>query len=391
MKVLSSSSKVLVMMSIFQSCSALTKRAVSATFLVSMLLCVAQAQAQTINIGISGPLTGANAEMGQDIVKGAQAYFRKVNNEGANNNRLFNIISLDDRNDRKTAGENARKLLNDSKVTALFGFASSTLSLDAAPLATEQKTVFFAPFTGATSIRNLGPYVFTIRSTYNDELEKILAHWQGFGFTNVAILHYDDEVGNANYNIAAQAMANAKKKPISIKIKRNAAINKSTADEILASGAEVLVNTTLFAPMSELLKMLKASGRTIMSSSISFVGPSQLLKAAGPSASGVVVSHVVPAPSTRKLAVVRECAEAMQAANLGELNHTSLESCIAAKVLVEASRRVKGPLTREALYNALDNLGTYDAGGYSVVFSKDHHGGRYVDLSVVSKSGIYVN
>jgi branched-chain amino acid transport system substrate-binding protein len=356
-----------------------------------MGVCCVVANAQVLNIGISGPLTGANAELGQDISKGAQAYFRKVNAEGGVQGRQLNVISLDDKNDRKTAGENAKKLLTENKVVALFGFASATLSLDAAPHATEQKTVFFAPFTGASSIKTLGPFVFTLRATYDEELAKLVNHWQGFGFTKVAVLHYDDEVGNANYTSVANIMTNAQKKPISIKIKRNVAVTKATADEIVASGAEILVNTTLFAPMSQVLAGLKQSGKNIMSSSISFVGPSQLVNSAKTNAGGVVVSHVVPAPNSRKVAVVRECAEAMSTAGFGELNHTSLESCIAAKVMVEGMRRIKGTINRDSLYTALDGLGTYDAGGYVVNFSKDHFGGRYVDLSVVSKSGMFLN
>ena len=35
---------------------------------------------------------------------------------------------------RKIAGENANKLVNDQNAVALFGFASSTLSLDAMPI-----------------------------------------------------------------------------------------------------------------------------------------------------------------------------------------------------------------------------------------------------------------
>ena len=40
------------------------------------------AQAADINIGQSTPLTGANADLGNDIRNGARAYFEKVNAAG---------------------------------------------------------------------------------------------------------------------------------------------------------------------------------------------------------------------------------------------------------------------------------------------------------------------
>ena len=66
--------------------------------------------AEKILIGQSAPLTGSNAEIGKDIRDGALAYFKKVNDAGGVNGRTIELVSLDDKNDRKTAGANAVKL-----------------------------------------------------------------------------------------------------------------------------------------------------------------------------------------------------------------------------------------------------------------------------------------
>ena len=68
--------------------------------------------ADRIVIGQSAPLTGSNAEIGKDIRDGAAAYFRKVNEAGGVNGRQIELLSVDDKNDRKTAGANAVKLVN---------------------------------------------------------------------------------------------------------------------------------------------------------------------------------------------------------------------------------------------------------------------------------------
>jgi ABC-type branched-subunit amino acid transport system substrate-binding protein len=88
------------------------------------------------------------------------------------------------------------------------------------------------------------------------------------------------------------------------------------------------------------------------------------------------------------LPIVKECGAALKAANLPELNYTNLESCIAAKVLVEAIRRAGPSVTRESLYRGLQAVSGYDTGGYVVNFGPEaRQGSHYVELAVIGKDG----
>src|SRR5689334_2937454 len=84
-------------------------------------------------IGQSVPLSGGNARFGQDIRDGALAYFAMLNAKGGVQGRPIELVSLDDKNDRKLAAANTTALLENKNLLALFGFASATLSLDALP------------------------------------------------------------------------------------------------------------------------------------------------------------------------------------------------------------------------------------------------------------------
>ena len=86
-------------------------------------------------VGQSAPLTGSNAAFGKDIRDGALAYFKLVNARGGAGGKPIELVTLDDANDRKTAGANTQKLLTANNAVALFGYASATLSLDAMPQA----------------------------------------------------------------------------------------------------------------------------------------------------------------------------------------------------------------------------------------------------------------
>jgi branched-chain amino acid transport system substrate-binding protein len=346
--------------------------------------------AEKILVGQSAPLTGSNAEFGKDIRDGALAYFKKVNDAGGVNGRQIELVSIDDKNDRKTAGRNAIKLVNEDNVVALYGFASTTLSLDAMPVVKEKRVPFFAPFTGADAIHKQNQYVFVTRASYADELEKILQHWQGFGTERVTVMHYDDEIGNQNYATVERLMKAAGKQPVGVKFERNGEVTPAQIQAIIKSDPQVIVSTTLYGTTAKVLKLLKAQNYPYNMTALSFTGPSQLAKAAGPDGLGVSVSGVVPPPAKHTVPVIKECGDALKKAGVEDLNYTNLESCISAKVLVEAIRRAGREVSRESLYRSLNGMGAYDAGGYVVDFGPNlRHGSHYVELAVISKGGAF--
>jgi branched-chain amino acid transport system substrate-binding protein len=67
---------------------------------------------------------------------------------------------------------------------------------------------------------------------------------------------------------------------------------------------------------------------------------------------------------------------------------TAIESCIAAKVLVEGMKRSGKEVTRASLHRALSGLGRYDAAGYVVDFKPNfRHGGSHVGMALLRPNG----
>src|SRR5260370_35935388 len=100
----------------------------------------AAAQAQTpgvsgsaVVIGQSAPLTGANAELGNDIRNGALAYFKKVNEAGGVSGRRIELATLDDANQVPRAEAKTKKLLEEARVHALLGYVRAKPSMPAHP------------------------------------------------------------------------------------------------------------------------------------------------------------------------------------------------------------------------------------------------------------------
>ncbi|MDB5954253.1 ABC transporter substrate-binding protein [Ramlibacter sp.] len=355
----------------------------------TLLLAAAPVLAQEIVVGQSAPLTGGNAELGNDIRNGALAYFQKINDAGGLPQGKLKLVTLDDRNDTKLAAQNTQELLDKYNAVALFGYASSTLSIPAMPAVVEHKVPFFAPFTGADTIRQQNEYVYTVRATYADEIAKIVNFWGNLGSTKVTVLHYDDAVGKQNFETVAAVLKKYGRTPVSVPVQRNAAITDKNVHDVIASDPNVLVVTTLYAPAAQMIRKLKAANRATMVTSLSFAGASQLAKALGPDASGVSVALTVPTVHARNVPVVKECSQAWTAAGQKDaMSVTALESCIAAKVLVEGMKRAGHDLTRASLHRSLAALGRYDAGGYVVDFKPGfHHGGSYVGMGLLKPGG----
>lgn len=357
-------------------------------------LVAAAAQAQvpgvsttTVRIGQSTPLTGSNAELGNDIRNGALAYFRKVNDAGGVHGRRIELVTLDDGNQVPRAEANTRKLVEDEPVFALYGYPSATLSRPALPFVEKHHVPFIGPFTGADPMRVFNKYVYNIRASYADELEKIVDHFQSLGVKRFSIVYYDDVVGRENLTAVERALKKRGLEAVSKAAFKDRAKPDIEAGlkEVAKGSPDVVILTTLFKASADFIRLAQKSGVGAQMASNSFPGASPLAKELGKDGAGTIVATVVPPPTKRSLPLVQEYQAAIER-QLGKKDYsfTSFEAYIGAKVMVEAMRKAGPKLTREAFMRELDAMKDYDAGGYNVSFSPtNHNASSFVELTVI--------
>jgi len=349
--------------------------------------------ASTIVIGQSAPLSGSNRELGEDIRDGVLAYFKKVNDQGGIFGRKIELATLDDANDTKRAAANTQKLIEELQVFALYGYASATLSGPALPLVEKFKVPFIGPFTGAAPMRKFNKYVYNIRASYADELEKIVDHYSLFGIKRFAIVHYDDPIGNANFDVVVRALKQRGLAPVSVAAFKDR-VHPDIAggvSAVLKGNPDVVIFTTLYKTTADFIRAARRAGSTAQMISNSFPGASPLATELGKDGVGVAISQVVPPVTKDSVPVVAEYQEAADKL-LGKKDYsfTSLEAYIGAKVIVEAIRRAGARITRESFMQALDSMSNYDAGGYFVGFSPtNHNGSSFVELTIIGKDGTF--
>ena len=161
----------------------------------------AQAQGVTdtqVVLGQSVALSGPAEELGKDMQLGASLYFNAVNAKGGVNGRKVVLKTLDDGYESTRAAENTKKLINEDKVFALFGYVGTPTSAASMPIFTEAKVPFVGPFTGAELLRNpVNRYVFNVRASYYDETEAIVQHLTAMSVNKIAVFYQNDAYGQA--------------------------------------------------------------------------------------------------------------------------------------------------------------------------------------------------
>jgi len=375
---------------------------VAGGFLAAALAANASAQggapgvtASTITIGQSAPLSGSNQELGQDIRNGALAYFKKLNDAGGVHGRKIELTTLDDANQVPRAEANTKKLVEETGVFALFGYASATLSRPALPIVHQHKVPFIHPFTGADPMRVFDKFVYNVRGSYADELEKIVDFFAPLGVKRFSIVYYDDVVGRENLAAVDRALKKRSYETVSKAAFKDRAKPDIGAGvkEVAKGNPDVVILTTLYKASADFIKLARQSGVGAQMVSNSFPGASPLAKELGKDGPGVIIATVVPPFSKAAIPIVAEYRAAIEKfSGKKEYSFTSLESYIGAKVLVEGLKRAGPKPTRESFMHALDGLSSYDAGGYVVSYSPtDHNGSSYVELTVISREGAFRN
>ena len=365
----------------------------SFVFLVFAFSGAANAQgvtANTILIGQSAAQSGPAQELGKEMKSGAEAYFDAINKAGGVNGRKIKLVSLDDGYEPDKAAANTKKLINEEKVLALFGYVGTPTSNAALPIFTEGKTPFVGAFTGAQSLREpFNRYIFNVRASYFDETEEIVGHLARQGIKKIAVFYQNDAYGKAGLAGVERAM-----KKRMLDIVATATVERNTVDVAAAvamlskSGTNAVIMISAYKSCAAFIKAMKSTGSLQQFWNVSFVGSKALSKELGEDGRGVQISQVMPFPWSASLPVVHDYQNHIGVPE--NYSFTSLEGYIAAKILVEGLKRAGKNPTRESLVDGLSSMGKFDLGGFTVNYSPTHHtGSTFVDLTIISKGGAF--
>ena len=364
---------------------------------VTALVCHAETgvTANRILLGQSAAFSGPAAQLGIDLHAGAKLYFDNLNQQGGIYGRKIEIVTADDKYEPELTAQNTRRLIQTDQVFALFGYVGTPTSNAALPIFTSAKVPFFAPFTGAQSLREpFNRHIFHIRAGYLEETEHLVDQLARVGVRHIAAFYQNDAYGQAGLDGVQRALARRNMTLAgSATVERNSKNVSAAAQQLLGKRPDAIIQVSTYASSAALVRQMRAAGYTGQFHNVSFVGSQPLASALGPDGPGVGVSQVVPFPWKPSNPLVAEYTRELKKAGKGEPNFSSLEGYIAAKVFAEGVRRAGPELSRERFIAALETIGlkNYDI-GFPVEFSATRHtGSAFVDMTVITKNEKFLN
>lgn len=325
----------------------------------------------------------------KETTDGALLYINSVNKKGGVNGQQIKLISLDDKFLPDNARDNAKKLIEDDKVVAMFLTRGTPHTQAVLPLVEKYNVPLVAPSTGAMVLHEpVIPQVFNVRATYQREAEKALKYLTSIGVTRIGILRTDDTFGEDALVGALRGLDAAKLKPVLLdKFPRSKPDLKALAQATTKANAQAVLIIGSSAVVTGALKAIRAEKSSAQILTLSNNASAGFIQGLGPNGAGVIVSQVFPYERRINYPLVKEAKELLPPGTEETLSPQMLEGFAAAKVLVEGLRRAGPNPTREKLLQALDNL-RYDIGGLEVRYSPtDHSGLDFADLSIVGSNG----
>ena len=343
-----------------------------------------------ILIGQTVGVTGAVAATVKEANAGAMLHLNAVNAAGGVGGQQIKLITLDDKFDTKLTLSNAKTLIEDQQVLALFMTRGTPNTEALFPLLDQYGVPLIGPSTGSMVLHQpVKRRVFNVRATYQREAEKAVAHLSSIGITRIAVIHVDDSFGIDGLEGVQKGLAAAKLKPVAIvKFERSKpdfsiiapAIHKADPQAVFVIGSGTAV--------VEGIKATRTAGSTAQFVTFSNNASAGFIKLLGEHSKGVIVTQVFPSERAIAYPIIKDAQELAKAQGIAELSPAMVEGFASAKVLVEALRRASPNPTREKLQTALESLKKFNIGGLEVTFSAtDHTGLDFADLSIIGTDG----
>jgi ABC-type branched-subunit amino acid transport system substrate-binding protein len=347
-----------------------------------------------IRIGQTITLQGGKNVYGAAVMQGIKLHLDTFNAGPRVHGRRVVLKTLDDDNKTAQAEANARELIAGGAFV-LFGSLEGGPSTAVAAVAAQAGVPLFGPMAGSPTLRRPHqPLVFPVRAEHREEFRALMGYAHGIGMTRVGLFHSDSDVGRQhleNVRLLAQELNTEVVAALPFKPDVGDAGIAELVQQIAARKPQVMLNHGSPSAYEKLIRAGRAAGLPTQFFGVNS-GSTQLARALGPLAVGMVFAQVVPNPYEGKTLLAREYQQAAQAAGAkGDYSYGALEGFMTAKALVLALRAAGPRPTRASLLAALESFQA-DLGGVRVRYAPgQHEGSRFVDLAMVGRDGRFIH
>lgn len=365
-------------------------------FISLFLLIASQAGATEIVIAQVADYSASRAALGKAMRVGAEIVFNKANKTGLLGHNKIRFITLDDQYKPEETVRLLRKVLTEQKpaiVLGVLGTANAGAVLKAGLLERNQ-TPLIAPYTGADSLRTpVNPWVFHIRASYADEVDRIVMHYATLGLTRIAVLHEDDAFGQFINRAFQEAVDKYHiSQTTDLTIARGSTKMGEITRMLEKSDVQGIVIGTAGDVTAAFVKQLGTANLRAFRYALSVNDIASIIITAGlANTQGFGQVQVMPDPTSGcKLKICRDFSADYQKFGNKSIapSPTMMEGYLSAQLVVAALQHVNGMVDGQSVREALNRVGQFEFGGFVLDYTNGRRSGsRYTDLGIVSRSG----
>ncbi len=173
----------------------------SFVLMVSAPLVAAETAGEPVTLGVSGPLTGPNAQYGAQWKKGFDLALSEVDAAGGIKGHPLTYQFEDSQSDPRQAVAIAQKFVSDPKIVVEVGDFSSTASMAASPIYQRAGLVQFGFTNSHPNFTKGGDYMWSNSLAQTDETPRLARYAGSLGLKRVAVLHLNTDWGRTSEKI----------------------------------------------------------------------------------------------------------------------------------------------------------------------------------------------
>lgn len=357
-----------------------------------------------IILGLAGPFTGLNKELGRGMKAGIDLAFAVANQAGGVGGRTLTLVALDDGFEPSRTDQVMKELIEERKALAIVGNVGGATAAVSAPYLSSKKVVLFGALSGSPVLRRDPPdrYVFNFRPGYGEETAaaaRYLMESRKIKPEEIVVFAQQDQFGDAGHAGVIRQMRDSWRFHAAmprVGYKRNTADVTQAVARVRELQPKAIIMVATYHAAAVFIEKVREAGLKPIFTNVSEVDgvalAEELLQRGGATLTeNVIVTQVVP-PPTSNASVVMRYREALATLAVGERpGFISLEGYIVGTILVEGLKRAGSPPTSEKLVEALESIQDLDLGiGAPITFSpKEHQASHKIWAMALTPTGAY--
>jgi len=349
-------------------------------------------QAGQVIVGQVAPLSGLDASQGRAYSTGMQLLFDSVNKAGGINGHTFRLVRRDDGGRPGNTVSLTKQILAEEKPMVLAGYFGSRNIAELVASGTLEKEKIALVGYRTAEIRSETPWLYNVRASLSDEINKLTQHLATIGITRLGLL-YEDGPGAQALIAATDESAKGARATVVSRASYPAGTESVTraVEVFLKSAPQAIIMVSSGAATAAFIEQYRSSGGAAQLLAHSGADIEQLSKRlAEVQMQGVAIAQVTPSPYKVSSALAKEFTDLVAKTPKLEVpvSYAMMEGYITAKFIVEVVRRQGARPTREGLPTVIESISNLNLAGYAVNFQPGQRSGsKLVELSIVTSAG----